>query len=123
MKWWIHRVKNSMYVNTRIKILCDIFQVMLNMWIPQHYFDLPSLIHFQIVNESIQEDTISPLEIEASSSDLSLIMSTMLVELGVLRQEEDRLVFVDEELNTVELEGADNTKIVLQLVEEDEVNF
>lgn len=50
-------------------------------------------------------------------------MSTMLVELGVLRQEEDRLVFVDEELNTVELEGADNTKIVLQLVEEDEVNF
>lgn len=83
----------------------------------------PSLVHFQIVNESIQEDTISPLEIEASSSDLSLIMSTMLVELGVLRQEEDRLVFVDEELNTVELEGADNTKIVLQLVEEDEVNF
>ncbi|KAL0882074.1 hypothetical protein ABMA27_000649 [Loxostege sticticalis] len=73
-----------------------------------------------IVNESVQEDTISPLEIEASSSDLSLIMSTMLVELGVLRQEEDRLVFVDEELNTVELEGADNTKIVLQLVEEDE---
>lgn len=76
---------------------------------------------FQIVNEPVQDTTISPLEIQASSTDMSLIMSTMLVELGVLRQEEDRLVLADDELNMVELEGADNTKIVLQLVEEDEV--
>ncbi|XP_063824479.1 zinc finger protein 200-like [Ostrinia nubilalis] len=72
------------------------------------------------VDESIPNPSTTPLEIEESTSDLSLIMSTMLLELGVLGQEGEGLILADKDLRTVELEGADNTKVILQLVEEDE---
>ncbi|KAL4707613.1 hypothetical protein ACJJTC_014718 [Scirpophaga incertulas] len=88
-----------------------------------------SLNHMIIGNETsivkIQDNAevitnVSALEIDASNTDMALILSTILIELGVLHQEDNDLKIVDGSLKYVELEGDDSTKIVLELVEEDE---
>ncbi|CAG9795359.1 unnamed protein product [Diatraea saccharalis] len=76
----------------------------------------------QIVNlqvQNISSTDLPVLQIEESNT-VSMVLSSILIELGVLQQQTDgTLVMVDETLKTVELEGEDQTKIILELVEED----
>jgi hypothetical protein len=65
------------------------------------------------------QDASGMSTLETNNTDMPLILSTILLELGILQQQDGCLVLADDNLKTIELEGDDNSKIVLELIEEE----
>ncbi|KAJ8733560.1 hypothetical protein PYW08_001858 [Mythimna loreyi] len=58
---------------------------------------------------------------ETYSPDITAFLSTMLLELGILTQQEDGLVYSNQNITSLELENGDGSLVQLQLMEEDDV--
>ncbi|KAJ8727305.1 hypothetical protein PYW07_001424 [Mythimna separata] len=58
---------------------------------------------------------------EIYSPDIKAFLSTMLLELGILTQQEDGLVYSNQNITSLELENEDGSLVHLELVEEDDV--
>lgn len=72
-------------------------------------------------SQVITEDTPIRTVHTTSEPDLPSLLSTLLVELGVVAQQGDKITLI-QNVSTLELEGGDGSCVTLELVEEDEVS-
>lgn len=59
-------------------------------------------------------------ETDTPDPDIKTFLSAMLLQLGILTQHDNELVFKEQSINTLDLETGDGSQITLELVEEDE---
>ncbi|XP_052755485.1 zinc finger protein 449-like isoform X3 [Galleria mellonella] len=76
-------------------------------------------VEVQMQDVSTTNAQLSTVQIEAESTDMPTLFSTILFELGILSQHKGNLI-VNQDVSTIELEGGDGSCITLELVEEDE---
>lgn len=60
-------------------------------------------------------------DLESSKPDINTFLSTMLLELGILTQQDNGLELTNQNIKSLELETGDGSQITLELMEEDDV--
>lgn len=74
-------------------------------------------IEINVIDETEQQSQDG----ETYTPDLTAFLSTMLLELGIVTQQEDGLVYSNQNITSLELETGDGSQVMLELVEEDDV--
>ncbi|KAF9802673.1 hypothetical protein SFRURICE_011684 [Spodoptera frugiperda] len=89
---------------------------------------LPELDKVESIEEDKEMETLETIneeqqseDFESSKPDINTFLSTMLLELGILTQQDNGLELTNQNIKSLELETGDGSQITLELMEEDDV--
>lgn len=68
----------------------------------------------------VQRDENETQEAYSPSPDITTFLSAMLLQLGLLTEQDNGMIITERSINTLELETADGSQLTLELMEEDE---